>query len=141
MGTRPRYSRTRVNVGEATWPSVTPRPRAAPWTKVVFPAPRSPVSATTSPGTMSSSTRSIACDGTRAGSIRPTRTGPFRSEQSELLLGRLGPLVQGPADLREVGTERLHLLRRHAAAVQDRRRVERWDHDSAVHREPLPADS
>src|SRR6266511_778443 len=158
MGTRPRYSRTRVNVGEATWPSVTPRPRAAPWTKVVFPAPRSPVSATTSPGTrtdataspkalmssalgtMSSSTRSIACDGTRAGSIRPTRTGPFRSEQSELLLGRLGPLVQGPADLREVGTERLHLLRRHAAAVQDRRRVERGDHDSSVHREPLPAD-
>src|SRR5260370_28572387 len=30
--------------------TVTPRPRASPWMKQVFPAPSSPTSATTSPG-------------------------------------------------------------------------------------------
>ena len=48
MSSMPRYSLTSVNVGDDTWSS-TPRPRATPCTKVVLPAPSSPVSATASP--------------------------------------------------------------------------------------------
>ena len=44
------YWRTRVKVGLVTG-SATPRPAANPWAKVVLPAPRSPASSTTSPGT------------------------------------------------------------------------------------------
>jgi hypothetical protein len=57
-------SLTSTKVGEVTG-SATPSPAAAPWTKQVFPAPRSPESATTSPAP---STDAIAAAASRVSS-------------------------------------------------------------------------
>src|SRR5579859_2647355 len=55
------YSCTRVNVGLVT-SCMMPRPRAMPLTSAVLPAPRSPESASTSPGRSSAARRSPNCN-------------------------------------------------------------------------------
>ncbi len=66
----PEYSLTSVNVGDATR-STMPRPRATPCTNVVFPAPRSPVSTTTS---RARSIGASASPTSRVSSAEPVRT-------------------------------------------------------------------
>src|SRR5439155_17609856 len=141
MGTRPSYSRTRRNVGDRTR-SCTPRARAAPWTRVVFPAPRSPVSDTTSPdrsrpASASPSARVSSGEAVaRSSPVAPTE----RSEQPELLFGtgsdRNGLLEDLP-DRPEIRTQRRHLRAGLAPAVQDSRGVKRGHDRSPLDREAL----
>src|SRR5206468_1677846 len=110
-------------------PSGTPSPRAAPRTNVVLPAPRSPVSATTSPVSRTEATAwpsPSMSSGFGTWSSRTFVTGPDGrgrgrgpSEQAELLLDRLGPLGQRRLHRQEVLAQRRHLRRRLASAVQD----------------------
>src|SRR5438552_2933512 len=138
-GSRPAYSRTSVNVGETTcW--TTPRPAAAPCTKTVLPAPRSPASATTSPGRSASE---IARPSSRVSSAElvttPTEVSTA-SEQPELLLDRLGRrLAQDGEDRPEVRPQRLELCAGLAPPVQDRRGVKRRHHGPPPDVEALPA--
>src|SRR6516225_7846807 len=59
MGTRPAYSLTSTKVGLVAR-TLAPRPRTSPCTKLVLPAPSSPVSATTAPGPSVAPSRSPA---------------------------------------------------------------------------------
>src|SRR5439155_26734323 len=96
-GRDPRYRRTSVNVGDATG-SVTPRAFAAPFTNVVLPAPRSPVSTTTSPPDRTPATAApSSCMASTVGTTSSRTAGTTApevpsSEQVELLLERLGPV-------------------------------------------------
>ena len=76
----------------------------------------------------------------RVSSAVGARSSDAASEQAELLLDRLRPLGERAPDLLEVRSERRHLPRGLAPAVQDRRRMERRDDRPAVPREPLAAD-
>src|SRR5919204_1224268 len=100
MGLLPRYRRTSVNVGDRTG-SVTPRARAAPCTKVVLPAPRSPVRTTTSPPVRSEATACASAFVSSGVGDWSSRTAGIRcsvpgctSEQVELLLDRRGDLAE-----------------------------------------------
>src|ERR671935_2991959 len=113
MGTLPPYSRTSVNVGERTGPS-TPSALAAPCTKVVFPAPRSPVSETTSPGRSTDAMASPAALVSSGDDVESSRPGPATdaSEQTELLLGARAHgnrLLQDLPHRFEVRSQRGHL--------------------------------
>src|SRR5436309_15039577 len=113
MGIRPRYSRTSVKVGERTGSS-TPRARAAPWTNVVFPAPRSPVSETTSPGRSSAATAPPTARVSSGDALTSSRPGPVTEalEQPELLFGTRPDrdrLLQDLEDRQEVRAQGGHL--------------------------------
>src|SRR4029453_6936856 len=80
MGGSPSYSRTSMKVGDRTGPS-TPRAAAAPWTSRVLPAPRSPASPTTSPGSSSPATAApmalvVVSSADRSRSAPTLRTAP-----------------------------------------------------------------
>src|SRR5262249_19861945 len=80
---RPRYSSTSTNVGLVA-PLVTPSARTSPWTKMVLPAPSSPLSATTSPGP----------------SVVPRRS-PAASVSSGQLVARLAVIPEPPEGFAE----------------------------------------
>src|SRR6266511_2455789 len=135
MRIRPWYSRTSVNVGEATAPS-NPRARAAPRTNVVLPAPSSPVRAMTSPSRRSEATASptaIVSSGAPAVSssrIRTDRAVPRPAQH----------LGQRALDLLEVRAKGSHLRRGLAAAAKDGRRMECRDDRAPLEGEPLAPD-
>src|SRR5947207_13014664 len=141
-GSRPAYSRTSVNVGDTTgWR--TPRPAAAPWTKTVLPAPRSPARATTSPGRSASETARPSFSVSSAEIVTtPTEVSMAASEQPELLLDRLRRrLAQDRQDRLKVRPKRLELCAGFAAPVQDRRGMKRRYHGPPPDVDALPAHS
>src|SRR5205809_6650174 len=136
-GTVPWYSRTRVKVGARTG-ARTPSSSAAPWTNVVFPAPRPPVSETPSPGRRPPATAAPTarvCSGDAA--VRSSPGAPTDgSEQPELLLGprtHRDRLRHDLPDRLEVGAKGGHLRAGLATPVQHGRRMVRGEHRPPVH--------
>ena len=118
-GSRPAYSCTSVNVGLVTG-LVTPSDAARPWVNVVFPAPRSPASTSTSPGSSS-------------GSSAPRRASRVASAERVRILTRRPALAGLAARARFISTKSARTLAScDTAGAQHRRRVQRRDDDDAV---------